>query len=97
MSSPNPSAKTDARSQAQSVLPDSKKSPEDAVNSASGYSGEDAEVQHFDTTIVKINADGVEVMSDHVGPGETLRRATTERYALSKSDKRAEANEEQSK
>lgn len=43
---------------------------------------ETGETQVFDGTIIKIDADGNEVMSDHLLPGETLRRDATDLYYL---------------
>ena len=45
---------------------------------------QDGDIQFFDGTIVKINRDGDEVMSDHLEPGEVLRRDTTDRYTAVK-------------
>lgn len=90
-------AVADATSQAQSTTAEPSQAegnkPEDKVREGSpDGAGADAEVQFFDGTITKIDRDGNEVMSDHLEPGETLRRATTDRYASTKHEQRAEAN-----
>ncbi len=48
------------------------------------YSGEtDDGVKWFDGTITKIDKDGNTVLSDHLAPGEQLRRETTDRFQAS--------------
>lgn len=44
---------------------------------------ETGEPVFFEGTVTKVTADGKEVMSDHLMPGETLRRDTTDRYLQS--------------
>lgn len=46
--------------------------------------GAEDEIRFFEGSITKIDKDGNEVLSDHVGPGETLRREVTDRYGASK-------------
>ncbi len=41
------------------------------------------DIQWFDGTITKIDKDGNTVMSDHLLPGERLRREDTDRYQAS--------------
>ena len=49
--------------------------------------------QYFEGTVIKIDKDGNEVMSDHVMPGETLRRAVSDTHfanpAQAKADEEA--------
>jgi hypothetical protein len=40
----------------------------------------DGDITRFEGTIVKVDADGNDVLSDHLMPGETLRREHTDRY-----------------
>lgn len=71
-------AKVEATAGAQSQLqstsgePEQQKKDTEAKRKTAEVGGEGAEVQFFDGTVAKINADGDEVMSDHVGPGEKL-------------------------
>lgn len=51
---------------------------------------ESGETQFFDGTVVKLDKDGNEVMSDHLAPGEKLRRPSTDRYTRSTSNAKAE-------
>lgn len=62
----------------------------DATAAATPTAGADAdaqaladagEIQFFEGTIVKIDGEGREVMSDHLVPGDVLRRDTTDRYS----------------
>ena len=64
------------KSQAQQVAPDAK-AREKADPEKLADKGE---TQFFDGSITKITEDGREVMSDHLLPGEKLRRETTDRY-----------------
>lgn len=41
-------------------------------------------IKFFDTTVIKIDAQGREVMSDHLAPGERLRRDETDRYTYNR-------------
>lgn len=85
-----PETITGAQSQAQSTSAEAEQrdqAPEQALDGA----GRD-ERQYFDGTIAKINAEGNEVMSDHLAPGERLRRATTEDSAA---EQRAERTGDQ--
>ncbi len=52
--------------------------PQERAAGASGPSTDG--VTYFEGTIVKVDADGNDVLSDHLMPGETLRRETTDRY-----------------
>jgi hypothetical protein len=51
---------------------------------------ETGEPVHFEGTIVKIDRDGNEVVSDHLMPGEKLRRSETDDYLYSQADDRHE-------
>lgn len=65
--------------------------PEDAVKAGSADgTGADAEIQFFDGSVVKIDKDGNEVFSDHLAPGEELRRPSAERYTRSTSNAKPE-------
>ncbi len=39
------------------------------------------DTKYFDGTVIKVDADGREVLSDHLAEGERLRRETTDRYS----------------
>ncbi len=70
---------------AQSVATDAKtkkdNDPQRAANAGSSDGvGAEAEVQFFDGSITKIDRDGNEVISDHLLPGEKLRREDDDRY-----------------
>jgi hypothetical protein len=51
------------------------------------------EAVFFSGTVVKVDKDGNEVMSDHLLPGEKLRREVTGRYASSPTDDRREVRD----
>lgn len=71
-----------AQSQAQQASGEpaqEQQAPEDAAGAGSA-GGTDAGIQFFEGTVVKIDREGREVMSDHLAPGETLRRATSDRH-----------------
>ncbi len=62
----------------------------------------DGGIVRFDGTIIKVNADGVDVMSDHLMPGERLRREDTDRYSAIRvsppdEDKKAAAKRDDTK
>jgi len=69
------------------------KKPDEKKRNTAEVGGEGTEVQFFDGTVAKINADGDEVMSDHVGPGEKLVRAVREEEAEAQAEERRKANE----
>ena len=48
------------------------------------------EAQFFDGTVVKIDTDGNEVMSDHLLPGEKLRRDVSELHFANPAQVRAD-------
>lgn len=75
-------ATAEATSQAQAATGQRPHGDDTAVtgHGAPRATGGSGDCQFFDTTIVKLDADGREVLSDHLAPGETLRRATTDRY-----------------
>lgn len=77
-SEPTPEQSPAQKSQAQMVLENAgqeAKTPEEATEEGTaGASGEDAAIQYFPSTIAKVTADGREVLSDHLMPGERLRR-----------------------
>ncbi len=63
-----------------------------------GKAGADTEIQFFDGTITKLDKDGNTVMSDHLAPGERLRREETDRYEYTETArKQREADEEKAK
>ncbi len=67
------------------VFDDAKNDPKDTdTRRTAAGAGDDGEIQFFEGTITKVNADGETVLSDHLAPGETLRRETTDRYAAVK-------------
>lgn len=96
-------AKVEATAGAQSQLqsssnePDQQKKDTDARRKTAEVGGEGAEIQYFDCTVTKINADGDEVMSDHVGPGEKLVSAVREEEAEAAEQARREANDRNNK
>lgn len=47
----------------------------------------DGDIQFFSTTVIKLDANGNEVMSDHLAPGERLRRDVHDRHLIVKRDK----------
>jgi hypothetical protein len=61
--------------------------PEDKVRGGDP----DTDIQFFDGTVAKVDAEGRTVMSDHLAPGETLRRETTDRYSTIRAEKRDDA------
>ncbi len=60
----------------------------DAAERAVAESGDPEDIQFFEGSVAKINRDGQEVISDHLAPGETLRRETTDTYTYREGDKR---------
>lgn len=46
------------------------------VAEETGKAGAEAAIQHFEGSIAKVNADGDQVLSDHLAPGERLARDT---------------------
>ncbi len=68
---------------------------------AAGFetTGGETEIKFFDGTVTKIDKNGNEVMSDHLAPGETLRRKTKagERYeytTMGRSDEDKDAKDD---
>ncbi len=57
--------------------------------------GDDEDIQFFEGTIVKIDAQGREVMSDHLAPGETLRRDTTDKYTAVRDTSKRDAGKDE--
>ncbi len=55
---------------------------------------ENAEPRYFEGSVTKIGRDGNEVLSDHLLPGEKLRREVTDRYTAIRDDKRTDADQE---
>lgn len=70
------------------AAPDAPKTPEQLAE-------ETNEPQFFEGTVVKIDADGNEVMSDHLLPGETLRRAVSDLHYANPAQ--AKANDEEAR
>lgn len=49
-----------------------------------GLAPDEDGVQHFEGTVIKVDADGNEVMSSTLAPGERLRREVTDQYTAVK-------------
>lgn len=75
----------DSQAQAGADATDKTQTPERRAESS-------GEPQYFDTTIVKLDKDGNEVLSDNLMPGETLRRSVTDLHYANPAQ--AKANDE---
>ncbi len=97
---PNDKEQPPVPSQAQQANPENPKAndPEKAAKAGSSSgTGANAERQYFDGTVTKLDSEGRTVMSDHLDPGETLRRDTTSRYHAAEGDKRRADEEREQK
>ncbi len=70
-----PEVKPDVKAHAK---PDTNKAAESKVGTKPA--AHDGDTVFFDGTVIKLDADGNEVMSDHLAAGETLRREVTDRH-----------------
>ncbi len=55
--------------------------PKPAAARAAAPAAHTGDTKYFDGTVIKVDRDGNEVLSDHLEAGERLRRETTDRYS----------------